>query len=41
MTTTTTIAGKIVPPWKRTFLPLPREASLATLLAELDVATRM
>ena len=33
--------GKIEPPWKRTFLPLPREASLATFLADDDVATKV
>src|SRR3954449_11333705 len=39
-TTRTTAIGKTVPPWKRTFLPLPREASLATFLADDDEATK-
>jgi len=36
-----TMTGKVVPLWKRTFLPLPLEASLATLLADDEVATRV
>ena len=40
-TTSATAIGKTEPPWKRTFLPLPREASLATFLADDDGATRM
>lgn len=40
MTTTPTIAGKVVPLVKRTFLPLPRDASLATFLADDEEATR-
>src|SRR6476660_2270184 len=40
-TTRATAMGKIEPPWKRTFLPLPREASLATFLADDDVATKV
>ena len=34
--------GNTDPPWNRTFLPLPRCASLATFLADddEDVATR-
>src|SRR3954467_3548402 len=40
-TTAMTASGKILPPWKRTFLPLPREASLATFLADDDDATKM
>src|SRR3954453_9111570 len=39
-TTAMTAIGKMVPPWKRTFLPLPREGSLATFLADDDEATR-
>src|SRR4051812_34782186 len=39
-TTAMTAIGKMVPPWKRTFLPLPREASLATFLADDDEATK-
>lgn len=35
------MAGKVVPLEKRTFLPLPRDASLATLRADDDVATRV
>src|SRR4029079_6075980 len=40
-TTSTTAIGKIDPPWKRTFLPLPLDASLATFLADDDEATKM
>ena len=34
------MVGKVVPLEKRTFLPLPRDASLATFLADDDGATR-
>src|SRR5690349_7123426 len=40
-TTMTMTSGNSVPPWNRTFLPLPFWASLATLLADDDVATSL
>ena len=35
-----TMSGKRVPPWKRTFLPLPFWASRAAFLVDDDETTR-